>query len=144
MKLIVGKIGKEGINMDIKFRVFGWNCDKLKWELNPFGYELLNQSGAIEHDDSFCEEDIDDVVIELYTGTDDKNNVEIYDGDILCEDSFGRKYYYVVEWYRGCFFLMSIDDSSRKAMFLNFEDDYETEFEVIGNIHENPELLEGK
>ncbi|MHC8464510.1 YopX family protein [Weissella tructae] len=83
------------------------------------------------------------VVAEQYTGTDDKNGVPIYENDILRQDILGRGYYYyVVEWYRGCFFLSRVGGSSRKAMFLEYEEDYNTEFEVIGNIHEDKGLLE--
>ncbi|MHD0286833.1 YopX family protein [Weissella tructae] len=86
---------------------------------------------------------LDKLPHEQYTGTDDKNGVAIYENDILRQDILGRGYYYyVVEWYRGCFFLSRVGGSSRKAMFLEYEEDYITEFEVIGNIHANPELLE--
>ncbi|AIM64219.1 hypothetical protein WS105_0629 [Weissella ceti] len=120
---------------DIKFRLWDGRKKKmLSWEeINFYHMSVLNKP-TLDTDGDW----------EQYTGTDDKNGIGIYENDILRQDILGRGYYYyVVEWYRGCFFLSRVDGSSRKAMFLEYEDDYKTEFEVIGNIHENPELLEG-
>lgn len=69
-----------------------------------------------------------------YTGLRDKNNKEIYEGDIV-------KYFYdtpsVVEFVQGAFKL------KRDCCFDTFSY-LEGEVEVIGNIYENPELLEVK
>ncbi|AIM63084.1 YopX family protein [Weissella ceti] len=117
---------------DIKFRL--WDGRRLRpWEeISMFHMYCFDADMTKKND-----------VWEQYTGTDDKNGIGIYENDILRQDILGRGYYYyVVEWYRGCFFLSRVGFSSRKAMFLEYEEDYNTEFEVIGNIHENKELLE--
>lgn len=126
---------------EIKFRVFGWDCDKSKWELNPFGYDRLNLDGAIEHDDSFVAEDIDEIFIEQYTGLKDAQGVEIYEGDILehryrFEDTtvmtseFGK-----VIWKNDGWFVNSgvtiLDPLSTWVDMI-----------VVGNIHENEDLME--
>lgn len=68
-------------------------------------------------------------VCEQYTGLKDKNGVEIYEGDIL---ECGSGYLWVVKWNEvHCGFLAEGEDVSE----LNFN------AEVIGNIHQNPELL---
>jgi uncharacterized phage protein (TIGR01671 family) len=80
-----------------------------------------------------------------YTGLKDKNGREIYEGDIL-RDTDGEIYY--VDFTRGCFYL--------KTKYISFPHLGWTEwlpmceidrlanpvdFEIIGNIYDNPELL---
>lgn len=64
-----------------------------------------------------------------YTGITDKNGQEIYEGDILKWDpkEWGSEYSEVVEW----------DFELLNAR----QNDWPQFCEVIGNIHENPELL---
>jgi len=85
--------------------------------------------------------DKDRFVILEYTGIKDINGVEIYEGDILKCWVVGRKYQnYIVKW--------SASEGTYKAY--DNDDVYYIDCvswskqEVIGNIYENPELLEGK
>ena len=70
-----------------------------------------------------------------FTGLRDKNGKEIYEGDIL---SYHSKKGWEVFFEDGCYYMMYGDHS-----FL-FEKMRAIESEIIGNIYENPKLLEGK
>lgn len=70
-----------------------------------------------------------------YTGLKDKNGVEIYEGDIIkTEDKINKKdRFWIVTWgYDYGWSGFNVDKELSKHD------------EVIGNIYENPELVEGK
>ena len=77
-----------------------------------------------------------DCPIMQYTGLKDKNGREIYEGDIFSPELIEENGF--VEWDN--------KDSYFKLVFSDFSEPlycyYMDELEVIGNIYENPELLE--
>jgi len=76
----------------------------------------------------------DDVIFMQYTGLKDKNGKEIYEGDIVLMEVNQLKG--IIKFLNGGF---KIDDGDIPLPLGGFE---EGEIEVIGNIYENPELLE--
>ena len=76
------------------------------------------------------------------TGLKDKNGKEIFEKDIL--DYNGRKV--IVKWHGSyaCFIYEFVDELKNRTtewqpLYLSYY-----KFEIIGNIYENPEMLEGK
>lgn len=130
-------------NRDIKFRVWDsenktmlFGGDRPKdydgWFLyadgtfQPYDYSDFGKDGFHEHLG-----DLDGAVeVMQYTGLTDRNGVEIYEGDIIqCDEKeWGHLFKELVEW-----------DYSLLDMR---ENDYCNWWDVIGNIYENPELLE--
>lgn len=80
----------------------------------------------------------DDIVIQQWTGLKDKNGKEICEGDILATH-IGNVY---VEYFNGNNYGQY--RCIEKEGFHRYELNQLTTYQVIGNIFENPELLENK
>jgi hypothetical protein len=79
-------------------------------------------------------------ILEQYTGLHDKNGKEIYEGDIV---RFLTQFPKIIIFRNGGFgFIMSDDFVGLPGH--GYFDELIKAAEVIGNIHENPELLENK
>lgn len=90
---------------------------------------------------------VDPNTVGQYTGLRDKNGVKIYEGDILHVVSFMYDYKTNVGARNGYMNGFYVDGDFGDADFtiLDWAADYwrddDAEVEVIGNIHDNPELL---
>lgn len=102
---------------EIKFRA--WN-----------GYKMCRVE-MIDFDSNYLKQ----YIVMQYTGLNDKNGTEIYEGDILRR--IYRNEVMVVEYSKSqALYLMRLKDNMSYTFF-DISDYY-----VIGNIYENPELLE--
>lgn len=84
-----------------------------------------------------CVWEVDPAAVGQYTGMKDKNTRKVYEGDVLTDkfESVG-----VVEWQNGCF-VVNFGDVDVFQISDCFDDSYQ--MWVIGNIHDNPEMLKG-
>lgn len=92
---------------------------------------------------TFFVESVDEIELMQSTGLKDKNGKEIFEGDILCDEGLEQEdeFVYVTVSYReGMWFCDQITDElcGYGGALNEFNDDYS----IIGNIYENPELLE--
>ena len=76
---------------------------------------------------------VDPATVGQFTGLRDRNGTEIYEGDIV-QDELGEVF--LVEYVRFGYVLKQIGEPWCRFLY-----EYD-EYEVIGNIHDNPELLE--
>ena len=108
---------------DIKFRV--WDNEE-----NNFWGEGRSLSLVSLVSDSLVNDD--STILEQYTGIKDKNGVEIYDGDIISASVYGFLETGIVEY-----------SPFGEWVFGNMElNEFMSSLKVIGNIHENADLLE--
>ena len=124
------------MNRKIKFRV--WDKSQKGW-VDCFGIEF-RQDGIFLTDSSGDYLENNSELMQC-TGLKDKNGKEIFEGDILewVEENLGEgnivKDRGVVEFEHGSF-------SIKYISICEWYNEDGTPFEIIGNIWENPELLE--
>lgn len=126
---------------EILFR--GKRCDNGEWVngslLNPYRKKPL----IAHYEDG---QEILGYIVEVisetvgqYTGLTDKNGTRIFEGDILRFPYPSTQNIYSVMWGGGSFVRKDPDGYYLSLNALNCD-----EYEVIGNIHDNPELLGGE
>ena len=140
---------------DIKFRGFTINEEKYGNGKDGWIYGNLllldNKKAQIQdiNDDNFLEF-VDIKSLGEYTGLKDKNGKEIYEGDIVKVKLYKgeeEKYFIGKVEYFGGNFIVDADNNSEYHVYDldGFGIDYRynlEDCEVIGNIYDNPELLE--
>lgn len=137
---------------DIKFRIWDgvkneWLASSNKDALPYYGFALVGEVMTVQSPPIWSLDEGN--IVEQFTGLKDKNGTEIYEGDIIVQKSLGSnksecrgKITYKEDHAA---FMFEVYERGKPVMwlFLN-EFNPEKTCEVIGNIHENPELLEEK
>ena len=123
---------------EIGFRIWSnyWKKYAVEAELYMDGLA----DAVFEDDDGVPHHENTDIIVEQYTMLRDKNGKEIYEGDIVVYDYVFGTYIVTYRRYDASFVL---EDDDREEV-LNLVLSGHPFYEVIGNVHENPELLEGK
>ena len=90
-----------------------------------------------------CYGQVDPDTIGQYTGLTDKNGTKIFEGDIVKLRLLAAK----MEWkgvceYRNGAFGLAWQYAGQR--YCTFAGTCNAEYEVLGNIHDNPELMEGE
>lgn len=126
---------------EIKFRAWKnqaermYDVTNMMWKDDWIGVNSTDSIG-INYVDNHLPNDYE---LMQYTGLKDKNEVEIYEGDVCLYDGLpGAKKGLPIVWHRGGFFLQGrlVTDTEPLTQVSSHRS-----MEVIGNIWENPELL---
>lgn len=80
--------------------------------------------------------DVDPSTVSQYTGLTDKNGKKIFEGDIMAFTAYGFDYVGTVEFVDGSFSIMCEHASPFLDQAVSKHGAY-----IIGNMHDNPELL---
>lgn len=119
-----------------KFRAWG---TKIKWMSKPFSFgQVLNF-----HDQIIKSLTTDEIVMQ-FTGLKDKNEVEIYEGDIVTyKRSVGNWTGQFMTTTHKIIFTEEVNAFVMEygSSYIKLRKHWGYEYEVIGNIFENPELL---
>lgn len=86
----------------------------------------------------------DDCVLMQSTGLKDKNGKEIFEGDILSIETDEETVKVEVSWdSKHALFVFESEKYNEKVALAELFEDNSYQFNIIGNIYENPELVEG-
>ena len=104
------------------------NIEPRTWILVNFPYRKASIDNKVVNEKSVGE----------FTGLTDKNGVKIFEGDIVSNS--GSKILYIVRFNSGCFEIKCQQNKNHRLFFCDLE---ANELQVIGNLHDNSELIGG-
>ena len=99
--------------------------------------QVYFENGLPDDRDIYCY-DLEDIEFMQSTGFKDKNGKEIFEGDIvkMAKDVYSEPTYYEVVRHRGGAYRLESKQHGCELWLRH------TDCEVVGNVYENPELLE--
>lgn len=120
---------------EILFR--GKSIDSSEWLYGDYMGYTDSTSQIWQHtDDGTWNAVVHPETVGQYTGLKDENGKRIFEGDIVTID--GGDGYFLVKWDPD----IARFEMSGDGLVVDFDNFYPHEFEIAGNIHDNPELLE--
>lgn len=121
--------------------VYGWYASD--WEGQAYIITELGPSITCCSDcgaNSIKAIEVDLNTVSQYTGLNDKNGKEIYEGDFFKD--VADEYLWQVFYDEGCYYASSGPDTLMLQEFLM--ESGKCDVEVVGNIYDNPELIGGE
>lgn len=117
-----------------------WVCGGIVHQTDHYGetvdkYFIIDGTETQDYDIGY-EYEVDPKTVGQYTGLTDKNGKRIFEGDILSFETMRGTISFTVYYDEECGVWQPFGDS-----YCGFDP---KDVEVIGNIHDNPELLEDK
>ncbi|EAE2840442.1 TPA_asm: hypothetical protein GEU58_00175 [Listeria monocytogenes] len=108
---------------------------------NRYEKDAVGVSGCGDPYCTMCDDwyNFDDVVLMQYTGLKDKNGKKIFEGDIVNCKFFDRMVGDIAGVINFIDCVWAVSDFKNKRLYQLIDVD---NIEIIGNIHENPDLLE--
>lgn len=134
---------------ELKFRAWDKKQKKILYGVSIGTIKVWDENKPLFSDEFSYNEDC---IFEQYTGLKDKNGREIYEGDIIrylggSKERIGQIVFDFVDDSEGYYVAKHYGWAIRRDDYNNSIGDYPDDnmkceqIEVIGNIHENPELL---
>ena len=124
---------------EIKFRA--WDKEHKRWT----NYSIADDLPRFYDKHTGCwktDKEGKRFILSQYTGLKDKNNREIYEGDVIKAISFAR-WIGVVEYSdENSAFIFDDLDKKYRGDSIVFMSQFDQGFKILGNIYENPGLLE--
>jgi uncharacterized phage protein (TIGR01671 family) len=123
------------MNREIKFRV--WDTDGNHWEKDEENELLFCQDeGKFKYHQNKLDK-YHEYIIQQYTGVKDKNDKEIYEGDIIKynKEGYDKIGPGIIGFFAGMFICSWKDQTDDELGYMMIDD-----MEVVGNIFENTNL----